>query len=136
MANYKVIEVEGIGEAYAAKLNAAGINNTDQLLEATRTKAMRAALAEKSGIEEKRILKFANMVDLFRIKGVGSEYAELLEVAGVDTVVELATRRADNLTAKMAEVNAEKNLVRSLPSQTMVEGWIAQAKELPRMLEY
>ncbi len=136
MANYKVIEVEGIGEVYAAKLNAAGINNTDQLLEATRTKAMRAALAEKSGIEEKRILKFANMVDLFRIKGVGSEYAELLEVAGVDTVVELATRRADNLTAKMAEVNAEKNLVRSLPSQTMVEGWIAQAKELPRMLEY
>ena len=96
MANYKVIEVEGIGPVMAGKLNDAGINMTDQLLQACKTKANRKALAEKSGIDEAKILKFANMVDLFRIKGVGSEYAELLEAAGVDTVKELATRKAEN----------------------------------------
>ncbi len=110
--------------------------STDQLLKACKTKADRKALATKSGIEESKILKFANMVDLFRIKGVGSEYAELLEAAGVDTVKELATRKADNLTEKMAEVNAVKKLVRRLPVLKMVEDWVKQAKDLPRMLEY
>ncbi|KGL56200.1 ferredoxin [Porphyromonas gulae] len=136
MANYKVIEVEGIGPVMAGKLNDAGINMTDQLLQACKTKANRKALAEKSGIDEAKILKFANMVDLFRIKGVGSEYAELLEAAGVDTVKELATRKAENLTQKMAEVNESKKLVRRLPVLKMVEDWISQAKALPRMLEY
>ncbi|PVZ14130.1 DUF4332 domain-containing protein [Porphyromonas loveana] len=136
MANYKVIEVEGIGPVLAGKLNEAGIMSTDQLLKACKTKADRKALAAKSGIEESKILKFANMVDLFRIKGVGSEYAELLEAAGVDTVKELATRKADNLTEKMAEVNAVKKLVRRLPVLKMVEDWVKQAKDLPRMLEY
>lgn len=136
MANYKVIEVEGIGPVMAGKLNDAGINTTDQLLQACKTKANRKALAEKSGIDEAKILKFANMVDLFRIKGVGSEYAELLEAAGVDTVKELATRKAENLTQKMAEVNESKKLVRRLPVLKMVEDWISQAKALPRMLEY
>lgn len=136
MANYKVIEVEGIGPVMAGKLNDAGINMTDQLLQACKTKANRKALAEKSGIDEAKILKFANMVDLFRIKGVGSEYAELLEAAGVDTVKELATRKAENLTQKMAEVNESKKLVRRLPVLKMVEDWISQAEALPRMLEY
>lgn len=136
MANYKVIEVEGIGPVMAGKLNDAGINMTDQLLQACKTKANRKALAEKSGIDEAKILKFVNMVDLFRIKGVGSEYAELLEAAGVDTVKELATRKAENLTQKMAEVNESKKLVRRLPVLKMVEDWISQAKALPRMLEY
>lgn len=136
MANYKVIEVEGIGPVMAGKLNDAGINMTDQLLQACKTKANRKALAEKSGIDEAKILKFANMVDLFRINGVGSEYAELLEAAGVDTVKELATRKAENLTQKMAEVNESKKLVRRLPVLKMVEDWISQAKALPRMLEY
>lgn len=136
MANYKVMEVEGIGPVMAGKLNDAGINMTDQLLQACKTKANRKALAEKSGIDEAKILKFANMVDLFRIKGVGSEYAELLEAAGVDTVKELATRKAENLTQKMAEVNESKKLVRRLPVLKMVEDWISQAKALPRMLEY
>lgn len=136
MANYKVMEVEGIGPVMAGKLNDAGINTTDQLLQACKTKANRKALAEKSGIDEAKILKFANMVDLFRINGVGSEYAELLEAAGVDTVKELATRKAENLTQKMAEVNESKKLVRRLPVLKMVEDWISQAKALPRMLEY
>lgn len=136
MANYPVIEVEGIGPAYGKKLNDAGIKNTDQLLEACKTKAMRAKLAETSGIDESRILRFANMVDLFRINGVGSEYADLLEAAGVDTVKELAMRNVANLTAKMEEVNNEKKLVRRIPSEKMVEKWIQEAKTLPRMLEY
>ena len=114
MANYPVIEVEGIGPVYGKKLNDAGIKNTDQLLNACKTKVMRLKLAADSGIDESHILRFANMVDLFRIHGVGSEYADLLEASGVDTVKELATRNPANLTAKMAEVNNEKKLVRRL----------------------
>ena len=136
MANYKVIEVEGIGPVMAKQLNDVGIETTDELLEATKTKKQRKELAEKSGISEKRILTFANMVDLFRIQGVGAQYAELLEAAGVDTVVELATRNAENLTKKMEEVNEEKNLVRRVPPLKNVEDWIAEAKSLPRVLEY
>lgn len=136
MANYKIEEVEGIGPVMGEKLREAAVNNTDKLLENTKTKKQRKDLAEQTGISEKLILKFANMVDLFRIDGVGSEYAELLEVAGVDTVPELAQRKPENLTAKMEEVNAEKNLIRRTPSLKEVEKWVAQAKELPRMLEY
>ena len=136
MANYKVIEVEGIGPVMAKQLNEVGINTTDELLAACKTKKQRKELAEKSGISEKRILTFANMVDLFRIHGVGGEYAELLEAAGVDTVVELATRNAENLTQKMEEVNEEKNLVRRTPALKSVTGWIEEAKTLPRVLEY
>lgn len=136
MANYKIEEIEGIGPVYGEKLRAAGVNNTDKLLEAAKTKKGRAELAEKSGLDEKKILKFANMADLFRISGIGSEYAELLEDAGVDTVPELAQRKPENLTAKMEEVNAEKKLVRRVPTLTEVEKWVAQAKELPRALEY
>jgi len=136
MANYKIEEIEGIGPVMGEKLRAAGVNNTDKLLEATKTKKQRQALAETTEISEKLILRFANMADLFRITGVGQEFAELLEAAGVDTVPELAQRRPDNLTAKMEEVNEIKKLTRRTPSQTEVEKWVAEAKELPRVLEY
>ena len=136
MATYKVEEIEGIGPVLGEKLRAAGINTVDKLLENAATKKQRQSLAEETGISEKQILKFTNMADLFRLNGVGQEYAELLEVAGVDTVPELAQRNATNLTAKMEEVNEAKNLTRKTPSATEVEKWIAQAKELPRVIEY
>ncbi|KGN81971.1 DUF4332 domain-containing protein [Porphyromonas sp. COT-290 OH860] len=136
MANYKIEELEGIGPAYGEKLRAVGISSTDKLLEACRTKKQRKEVAEQTGLDEAKILKWANMTDLFRISGVGAEYAELLEAAGVDTVKELAHRKAENLLAKMEEVNETKKLVRRTPSIKNVEAWIAQAKELPRALEY
>ena len=136
MATYKVEEIEGIGPVLGEKLRAAGINTVDKLLEKAATKKQRQSLAEETGISEKQILKFTNMADLFRLNGVGQEYAELLEVAGVDTVPELAQRNATNLTAKMEEVNEAKNLTRKTPSAAEVEKWIAQAKELPRVIEY
>lgn len=136
MANYPVIEVEGIGQVYGKKLNDVGIKNTDQLLDACKTKALRSKLAADSGIDESHILRFANMVDLFRIDGVGSEYADLLEASGVDTVKELAMRNPANLMAKMVEVNSEKHLVRRLPTEKMVDKWVAEAKTLPGALEY
>ena len=136
MATYKVEEIEGIGPVLGEKLRAARINTVDKLLENAATKKQRQSLAEETGISEKQILKFTNMADLFRLNGVGQEYAELLEVAGVYTVPELAQRNAANLTAKMEEVNEAKNLTRKTPSATEVEKWIAQAKELPRVIEY
>lgn len=136
MANYQIEEVEGIGPAIGMKLRAAGIGTTDALLEGSKTPAQRSALAEASGLTTKQILKFANMVDLFRISGVGSEYAELLEAAGVDTVPELAQRNAENLAAKLAAVNEEKSLTRRVPAATEVTRWVEQAKTLPRMIEY
>jgi len=136
MATYKVEEIEGIEPALGEKLRANGINTIEKLLENANTKKERQVLAEKTGISEKLILKFTNMADLFRINGIGQEYAELLEVSGVDTVPELAQRNATNLVAKMEEVNEAKNLTRKTPSVTDVEKWIAQAKELPRVIEY
>lgn len=136
MANYKIEEIEGIGPALGEKLRNAGITNTDKLLAGSKSKKQRKELAEASGISEKQILKFANMADLFRISGVGQEYAELLEATGVDTVPELAQRNAENLTVKMEEVNEAKKLTRRTPSLKEVEKWIAEAKTLPRALEY
>ncbi|MBQ8082388.1 MAG: DUF4332 domain-containing protein [Clostridia bacterium] len=132
----KIDKIEGIGAVYAEKLNAVGIKSVEDMLAACKTKKDRVALAEKSGITETLILKWANHADLFRIKGVAGQYSELLEAAGVDTVVELANRKPENLTKKMEEVNEEKHLVRSVPVLKMVTKWVAQAKELPRMLEY
>lgn len=132
----KLTEVEGIGEVYAQKLADAGVMTTEALLEKGATPAGRRELAEASGISGKLILEFANHVDLFRVKGVAEEYADLLEESGVDTVPELAQRNPANLHQKMAEVNAEKNLVRRLPALSQVEDWVAQAKELPRVLTY
>jgi predicted flap endonuclease-1-like 5' DNA nuclease len=136
MANYKIEDVEGIGPVLGEKFRSAGVKDTDTLLNNALTPAQRKALAEKTGLSEARVLKFANMVDLYRINGVGSEYAELLEVAGVDTVPELATRNAANLTQAMAAVNQEKKLTRQVPTESEVMKWIEQAKGLPRMLQH
>lgn len=132
----KLEDVEGIGPKYAEKLRAAGIASTDSLLSAAATPKGRKDLAEKSGISESLILEWANHLDLYRIKGVASEYADLLEEAGVDTVVELAQRNPANLYQKMVEVNAAKKLVRKMPVQSQVADWVEQAKKLPRILTY
>lgn len=132
----KIIDVEGIGPKYAEKLSKAGIRTTDALLTAGATPKSRKELAEKTGIGEALILEWVNHVDLYRIKGVGSEYADLLEESGVDTIPELAQRNASNLTEKMVAVNLEKKLVRKLPVEKQVADWIAQAKKLPRVITY
>jgi predicted flap endonuclease-1-like 5' DNA nuclease len=131
-----IVEVEGIGPAYAEKLKAQGIATTEALLKAGAAAKGREELATATGINEKLILGWANKADLFRIKGVGTQYSDLLEAAGVDTVVELSKRRADNLTKKMAEVNDEKKLVRNLPVEAQVSAWIEEAKTLPRVMTY
>jgi len=129
-------KIEGIGPKHGEALRNAGIRTVDDLLAAGADKASRSALAEKTGISEARIMKCVNMADLFRINGVASQYAELLECAGVDTVRELKHRNAENLAMKMAEVNGEKNLVRRTPSTKIVQDWIFQAQKLPGMVTY
>ena len=136
MANMKIEEIEGIGPAYGKKLGLAGIGDTNKLLELCCDKKGRKAIAEKTGLSEKQLLSWANMADLFRIKGIGPEFAELLEASGVDTVKELATRNAANLATKMAEVNGEKKLTRTVPSEKVVTGWIEQAKSLPATITH
>lgn len=136
MANYKIEDIEGIGEVTGQKFRAAGVKDTDTLLASATTVSARARLAEATGLPAANILKFANMADLYRITGVGSEYAQLLEAAGVDTVPALARRAPANLAAKLAEVNAEKKLTRRVPPEAEVAKWVEQAKGLPRMLEY
>lgn len=132
----KIVDIEGIGPVFAEKLTGAGIKTTEALLEKGASKKGRKELADATGIDEKKILRWVNMADLFRVKGVGEQYSDLLEAAGVDTVKELATRRADNLAAKMAEVNAAKNLVRQLPSEATVQGWVDNAKTLEPMVTH
>ncbi len=132
----KLISIEGIGEKYTQKLEEIGISTTEALLEAGATPGGRKELAEKTGLSNDLILTWVNNADLFRIKGIGEEYADLLESAGVDTVPELAQRNPENLHAKLAEINEEKALVRQLPSLSRVSDWVAQAKELPRAIEY
>lgn len=132
----KLSDIEGIGEVYASKLEAAGVTSLENLLEKCAQKAGRKDVAEASGLSEKQILNWANRADLARVKGVSTQYADLLEFAGVDTVPELAQRNAENLAAKMAEVNEEKKLVRQVPSASQVADWVAQAKELPRAIHY
>ncbi len=132
----KLSEIEGIGEVYQAKLNEIGINSIETLLEKGGTRKGREEIIAASGISDKLILKWINRADLARIKGIGSEYADLLEAAGVDTVPELAQRNAANLHEKLPEVNEAKKLVRRPPRASMVEDWINQAKELPRAIHY
>ena len=129
-------KIEGIGPKFGAALRGAGIRTVESLLEAAGDKRSRKALADKTGLSESRILKCVNMADLFRIKGVASQYAELLECAGVDTVKELRNRNVENLAAKMAEVNEAKNLVRRPPSNAVVSDWVEQAKKLPPKVTY
>lgn len=131
---YNIIDIEGIGDAQGAKLKAAGINTAEELLDKCAAPKGRKALAEETGISEKLILKWANHADLFRINGVGPQFAELLEAAGVDTVKELRHRKAENLAAKMAEVNDTKHLTRRVPSVTELQKMIDEAATLePRM---
>lgn len=132
----KIVEIEGIGATQAKKLAAAGITTTEKLLEQCKSPKSRKQLADSAGISEKLVLKWTNRADLFRIKGVAEEYADLLEAAGVDTVPELGKRNAANLRAQLSEVNAKKKLTRQLPSEKQVANWIAQAKELPRAIQY
>ncbi|MBS7655233.1 DUF4332 domain-containing protein [Candidatus Bathyarchaeota archaeon] len=132
----KIEEIEGIGPAYAKKLAETGIKTTEDLLNVGGTKKGRKELAEKTGISEKLILEWVNLSDLFRIKGIGEEYSDLLEEAGVDTVIELSKRDPKNLHAKLLEVNKEKKLVRRPPTLKEVKSWIEQAKKIPRKVEY
>ena len=134
--DYKVIDIEGVGEKYAAQLEAVGIAKASQLLEKCAKPAGRKALAEQTGISDKLILKWANHCDLFRIDGVGPQFAELLEAAGVDTVKEFGHRVAANLAAKMEEVNAEKKLTRRVPTVDMLQKMIDEAKTLAPVMSY
>lgn len=129
-------KLEGVGPRYGESLRSAGIRTVEDLLNAGASRKGRVELVSKTGISEALVLKCVNMADLFRINGVASQYAELLECAGVDTVKELKNRNADNLAARMAEVNKEKNLVRRPPSSMIVSDWIAQAKKLPGKVSY
>ena len=133
---YKIEEIEGIGSAYAEKLEAAGVNTTEELLDRAASKKGREKLAEDTGISEKLILKWANHADLFRIKGVAGQFAELLEAAGVDTVKELRHRVAANLHSKLVEVNDQKNLCNRVPAESEIEKMIARAKELDPRITY
>lgn len=134
--NYKIIDIEGVGDSYASKLIDAGITTVDELLKAGATARGRDALAEKTGISSKLILKWVNHADLFRIQGIGPQFAELLEASGVDTVKELRHRRADNLTAKVEEINEAKHLCRRVPSEKEIERMISQAMELEPVVTY
>jgi predicted flap endonuclease-1-like 5' DNA nuclease len=131
-----IITIEGIGEVYRAKLQAVDINTTEALLEKGASAKGRKELEEKTGISGTLILEWVNRADLYRIKGVGEEYSDLLEAAGVDTVPELAQRNPDNLYEALVALNAEKKLVRHMPGRAQVASWIAQAKELPRVMTY
>ena len=133
---YRIEHIEGIGAAYGGKLRAVGIASTTALLQAAATPADRKKLAETTAIDGGSILAWANMADLMRVKGVGKQFAELLEAAGVDTVKELRTRNPGNLATRMAEVNAEKKLTRAVPTETMVAGWIEAAKSMTPILTY
>ncbi|MBQ2074598.1 MAG: DUF4332 domain-containing protein [Muribaculaceae bacterium] len=133
---YKIIDIEGVGEVYAEKLIAAGIKDTDALLEKCAKPAGRKELEKETEISGKLILKWTNHADLMRINGVGPQFSELLEAAGVDTVKELRNRVPANLQAKLEEVNAAKNLVNRVPALVEVEKMVAQAKELPPLMEY
>jgi predicted flap endonuclease-1-like 5' DNA nuclease len=132
----KLEDIEGIGPTFAGKLRKAGVRSTNDLLKKGSTPAGRQKISKDSAISGKLILEWVNHSDLFRIKGVAEEYADLLEEAGVDTVVELAKRKAENLLESMKKTNEKKKLVRQLPGITKIQSWINQAKKLPRIIRY
>ena len=134
--NYKIIDIEGIGENFASKLMAENIDTVDQLLDRCAAPAGRKDLAEKTGISEKLILRWTNHADLFRVDGIGPQFAELLEAAGGDTVKELRHRVPANLAAKLLEVNEEKHLCRRVPVESELQRMIDQAKELEPRVTY
>ena len=132
----RIVDIEGIGPVYAAKLTNVGIRTTGKLLKKGATPEGRKEIAETSGIGDELILEWVNLADLYRVKGIGSEYSDLLEEAGVDTVVELSNRVAEHLHARMLEVNQAKNLVNKMPGVKQIDKWIQQAKQLPRVVTY
>ena len=131
-----ITEIKGMDDKSAKKFADAGISTVESFLTACADKKDRKELADKTSIDEKNILNWANRADLSRIKGVSTQYGDLLECAGVDTVPELAQRNAENLQAKMTEVNEDKNLVQKLPTSAQVQDWVSQAKDLPRAINY
>jgi predicted flap endonuclease-1-like 5' DNA nuclease len=133
---YKIVDIEGIGPVYAEKLIAAGINTDKEMLEKCCKPAGRKALAEETGISPKLILTWANHCDLMRINGVGPQFSELLEAAGVDTVKELAHRNAANLEKTMIEVNEKEHRTKRVPTAGELQKMIDQAKELPAVVTY
>jgi predicted flap endonuclease-1-like 5' DNA nuclease len=130
------MDIEGIGPLMAAKLKTLGIRTTDKLLEAAQTAKARKILAAKLGVDEKIVLRWANLVDRMRIKGVGEPYAKLLQAVGVDTVKELKYRNVSNLAKAMADANRKKKMVELLPSEKLIGRWIEQAKHLPLKITY
>lgn len=134
--NYPIERIRGITTAEVTALTTAGVGSTRSLLEACGARSKRAALAARAGVDGSRLQKLANRADLMRIAGIGRKWSDLLEHAGVDTVRELATRNADNLQAKLAEVNAVKHVVDAVPMTTNCASWIAQAKALEPELHY
>jgi predicted flap endonuclease-1-like 5' DNA nuclease len=134
LANVK--DIEGISVAFAEKLETAGVVTEDDLLEKGGSRSGRESLAEATGLSVHRILEWVNRADLARVKGIGSEYADLLEASGVDSVAELAHRNAANLVAKLTEINEAKKLVRALPSESRVADWIEQSKSLPKAVTH
>ena len=136
MASTKIDTLEGVGPKIAAAFNDNNVQTVEDLLEQGATAKGRAALSRSTGLSESRLLTLVNMADLMRLKGVGGEYAELLQASGVDTVKELRRRNAENLAAKMDEVNAEKELTRRVPNAGVLQGWIDQAKDLDPVVEH
>jgi predicted flap endonuclease-1-like 5' DNA nuclease len=133
----KIEDVEGIGPIFAQKLQAAGVNTTDDLLDRGGSKAGRASLASASGLTETQLLEWVNHADLMRISGVGSEYADLLEAAGVDSCAELAQRNAANLAVTFQELDAARpNWIRQIPSEATVEAWIVEAKTMEAVVAH
>jgi len=133
----RIEDVEGIGPVYAGKLEAAGVTSTDDLLERGAKPSGRHALEEATGIAHALILEWVNHVDLMRINGVGSEYSDLLEAAGVDSPAELARRNAANLATTIDEVVAARpHIVRRAPNETELLDWIDQSKKLPKIVEH
>lgn len=134
--SYKLSEIKGMNDAAAAALEKAGVNNSEALLERSVTPKSRKELADATGISLDDVLEFANRADLMRVSGVGRQYSDLLENAGVDTIPELAQRNPANLRAAMNELNEKDQLVSAMPSESQVADWVAQAKELGRKLQY
>lgn len=134
--SYPVEEIEGIGPVYGKKLAPAGIKTTGALLKLCCDRKGRKKVAQETGLTEAQLLKWANMADLMRIKGIGPEFSELLEAAGVDTVKELRNRKPENLAAKMAEVQKAKKLTRVAPSASQVAGWIEAARQLDPVITH
>ncbi len=128
--------IEGVGVRNLAKLRRAKCRTTEALLKRGATRKDRSALASETGLGTKNILEWVNRADLMRVKGVGTEYSDLLEEAGVDTIKELRRRNPTNLTNAMEDINAKKRSVRRLPTETMVAGWVSAAKELEPIVSY